>query len=53
MPTLVGCHDGPIFQRVRELQPVERLSPERGHRITLKAVWVSSILVDGRAAWPD
>ena len=42
-----------IFLRVRDLQPEERLSPQRGRRMTLKPRMVASIAVDGRVVWPQ
>jgi hypothetical protein len=48
----VGCHDGLLqFHRVRELLPVEHLSPDRSHVMTLHTTWVAAILVDGRVVW--
>jgi hypothetical protein len=48
-----GIEDGYlVFYRVRDLQPEEKLSPERGRRMTLEPRTVSSILVDGRKVWP-
>jgi len=41
-----------VFLRVRDLQPAERLSPERGRRMTLEPRMVASIAVDGRVVWP-
>lgn len=41
-----------VFLRVRDLQPEERLSPERGRRMTLEPRMVASIAVDGRVVWP-
>ena len=47
-----GVHDGRLtFVRVRDLQPEERLSPARSHRMTLEPRWVTAILVDGGVAW--
>ena len=48
-----GIEDGRlVFFRVRDLQPEELLSPERGHKMTLELHTVSAVLVDGRKAWP-
>jgi hypothetical protein len=48
-----GLEDGQlVFYRVRDLQPAEILSPERGNRMTLEPRMVSSITVDGRVVWP-
>jgi len=48
-----GMEDGRlVFHRVRDLQPEELLSPERGRKMTLERRMVASILVDGRRAWP-
>jgi hypothetical protein len=41
-----------VFLRVRDLQPEETLSPERGRRMTLAPHMVASIAVDGRVVWP-
>lgn len=41
-----------IFHRVRDLQPEELLSPERGRKMTLAPHMVTSICVDGRQVWP-
>jgi len=41
-----------VFLRVRDLQPEELLSPERGRRMTLAPHMVASIAVDGRVVWP-
>ena len=41
-----------VFLRVRDLQPEELLSPERGRRMTLAPRMVASIAVDGRVVWP-
>lgn len=48
-----GIEDGRlVFFRVRDLQPEELLSPERGRKMTLEPHTVSAVLVDGRKAWP-
>lgn len=48
-----GMDDGRlIFHRVRDLQPEELLSPERGRKMTLAPHMVISIHVDGREVWP-
>ena len=48
-----GIEDGQLaFYRVRDLQPAELLSPERGVRMTLEPRMVTSITVDGRVVWP-
>ncbi|SRR6266851_2152168 len=41
-----------VFYRVRDLQPEELLSPQRGRKMTLEPHMVSSISVDGREVWP-
>jgi len=41
-----------VFLRVRDLQPAELLSPERGRRMTLAPHMVASIAVGGRVVWP-
>jgi hypothetical protein len=41
-----------IFQRVRELYPVGTLSPERSFTMSLDPMWVASVSVDGKRAWP-
>lgn len=49
--TFAGLEEGRlIFVRVRDLQPEERLSPARSHKMTLQPHMVSSILVNGRPA---
>ena len=48
-----GLEDGfLVFYRVRDLQPEELLSPERGRRMTLEPNMVASISVSGRLMWP-
>jgi len=48
-----GMDDGRLtFHRVRELQPEELLSPERGRKMTIAPHMVASISVDGRQVWP-
>ncbi len=48
-----GIEDGRlVFFRVRDLQPEELLSPQRGRKMTLEPHMVSAILVDGRKVWP-
>ena len=48
-----GIEDGRlVFFRVRDLQPEELLSPQRGRKMTLEPHMVSVILVDGRKMWP-
>ncbi len=42
-----------VFFRVRDLQPEELLSPQRGRRMTLEPYMVASIAVDGRVVWPQ
>jgi hypothetical protein len=42
-----------VFFRVRDLQPEELLSPQRGRRMTLEPRMVTSIAVDGRVVWPQ
>lgn len=41
-----------IFLRVRDLQPEEFLSPQRGRRMTIEPSMVASITADGRVVWP-
>jgi hypothetical protein len=41
-----------VFLRVRDLQPEELLSPERGRRMTLEPYMVASVAVDGLPVWP-
>ena len=49
-----GMEDGQlVFYRVRDLQPAELLSPERGQRMTIEPRMVTSISVDGRVVWPQ
>ncbi len=48
-----GIEDGQlVFRRVRDLWPADRLSPERGRRMTLEPEMVSAVLFDGHLAWP-
>jgi hypothetical protein len=48
-----GMEDGQLtFYRVRDLQPAELLSPERGVRMTLEPRMVTAVTVDGRVVWP-
>jgi hypothetical protein len=48
-----GIEEGQlVFYRIRDLQPADLLSPERGVRMTLEPGMVSSIRVDGRMVWP-
>ena len=42
-----------VFLRVRDLQPEELLSPQRGRRMTLEPRIVAWITVDGRVVWPQ
>ena len=42
-----------VFLRVRDLEPEELLSRERGRRMTLDPRMVASITVDGRVVWPQ
>ena len=42
-----------VFLRVRDLQPVELLSPQRGRRMTLEPRMIASTAVDGRVVWPQ
>lgn len=52
--SFAGVEDGQlVFLRVRDLQPEELLSPERGRRMTLEPHLVASIAVDGRVVWPE
>lgn len=44
--------DSLVFLRVKDLWPVDRLSPERGRRMTLKPEMVTAVFVDGHVAWP-
>ncbi len=41
-----------VFFRVRDLQPEETLSPQRGRKMTLEPRMIASIAVDGRVVWP-
>jgi hypothetical protein len=51
--TFVGVEDGQLaFIRIRELFPDDQLSPDRSHKMLLNPRWVSTITVDGQAAWP-
>ena len=48
-----GMEDGQlVFYRVRDLQPEELLSPQRGRRMTLEPRMVAFIAVDGQVVWP-
>ncbi len=48
-----GLADGRlVFYRVRDLQPEELLSPERGRKMTLDPHMVSAIHAGGRRVWP-
>ena len=48
-----GMDDGRlIFHRVRDLQPEQLLSPERGRKMTLAPHMITSIYVEGRQVWP-
>jgi hypothetical protein len=48
-----GLEDGMlVFHRVRDLQPDDRLSPQRGRRMTLEPRMVASLAVDGERVWP-
>jgi hypothetical protein len=48
-----GMEDGQlVFYRIRDLQPEELLSPERGVRMTLDPGMVTCVTVDGRMVWP-
>ena len=49
----VGIEEGLlVFHRVRDLQPAETLSTQRGTRMTLAPAMVARITVDGEPAWP-
>ena len=41
-----------VFFRVRDLQPEETLSPQRGRKMTLEPRMIASIAVNGRVVWP-
>lgn len=41
-----------VFFRVRDLQPAERLSPQRGQKMTLRPDAVAAIHVNGKPVWP-
>ena len=48
-----GIEDGQlVLYRVHDLLSDERLSPQRGLRMTLEPHMVSTIQVDGRVLWP-
>ncbi len=50
----VGHHAGRLtFQRIHEMHPEDRLSPDRSHVMVLETRWVSSITVEGQRVWPD
>jgi len=52
--TFQGTEGGQLtFLRVRDLQPEELLSPQRGRRMTLEPHMVASIAADGRVVWPQ
>ena len=40
-----------VFQRVREVLPIEQLSPARSHTMRLDAELVAVVVVDGRLVW--
>jgi hypothetical protein len=42
-----------VFYRVKDLQPPEELSPQRGTRMTLQPEMVSAIRVAGLIVWPQ
>ncbi len=49
-----GIEDGElVFRRVHDLWPAERLSPERGRRMTLGPSMVAAVFVADRLAWPE
>jgi hypothetical protein len=41
-----------VFERVRELWPDDRLSPDRSHRMLLDPDWVSKVTEGGQRVWP-
>ena len=48
-----GMEEGQlVFHRVRDLQPEEQLSPQRGRRMTLEPHMVSAIYIEGEQVWP-
>lgn len=49
-----GVRDGQLtFARVREVQPPERLSPDRSHEMRLDPGWVAAVYDRGRRVWPE
>ena len=40
-----------VFHRVREVLPVDQLSPERSYTMTLECNWVADVSVDNRCLW--
>jgi hypothetical protein len=41
-----------VFERVRELWPDDRLSPDRSHRMLLNPEWVTEVSEGGQRVWP-
>ncbi|MGE0594018.1 MAG: hypothetical protein AB7G23_15640 [Vicinamibacterales bacterium] len=49
-----GVRDGQLtFARVREVQPPERLSPDRSHEMRLDPDWVVGVYEGARRVWPE
>jgi hypothetical protein len=52
--SFAGLQDGElVFLRIRDLQPEDQLSPQRGRRMTLNPRMVTAVSVDGRVVWPQ
>jgi hypothetical protein len=48
-----GERDGDlVFHRVREIQPTDRLSPERSFTMRLKREWVARVMANDAVVWP-
>ena len=48
-----GMENGQLVcVRVREMLPLDQLSPARSHTMRLDPLWVAAIVVDGRQEWP-
>ena len=52
--SFAGLENGRLtFHRVRDLQPEDRLSPDRSRLMLLDPAWVRAVVAFGTQVWPD
>ena len=52
--SFTGLKNGCLtFHRVRDLQPEDKLSPDRSRLMLLDPAWITAVVISGTQVWPD